>query len=104
MKRYRVRYLTEATTALRAAFLHVREDAGPHTAANWLGRVYASIDQLEVAPRATRAEGFFRGHELRSKLVMSHRVFFTIDEVAMAVHVIDFVHTARQTKLDEYTA
>ncbi len=34
---------------------------------------------------------------------MSHRVFFTIDEDAMAVHVIDFVHTARQTGLDEYT-
>ena len=42
-------------------------------------------------------------HEFRSKLVMSHRVFFTIDEDAMAVHIIDFVHTARQTKLDEYT-
>ena len=34
---------------------------------------------------------------------MSHRVFFTIDEDAMTVHIIDFVHTARQTKLDEYT-
>ena len=57
MKRYRVRYLTEATEALRAAFLHVREDAGPRRGANWLRRVYASIDQLETAPRATRAEG-----------------------------------------------
>ena len=34
---------------------------------------------------------------------MSHRVFFTIDEDAMAVHVVDFVHAARQTRLDEYT-
>lgn len=33
---------------------------------------------------------------------MSHRVFFTIDEDALTVHAIDFVHTARQTKLDEY--
>jgi len=104
VKRYRVRYLTEATEALRAAFLHAREDAGPRRAANWLNRVYASIDQLELAPRATRAEGFFHGHEFRSMLVMSHRVFFTIDEDAMAVHVIDFVHTARQTRLDDYTS
>ena len=59
MKRYRVRYLTEATEALRAAFLHIRKDAGPRSAADWLSRIYASIDQLEIAPRATRAEGFF---------------------------------------------
>lgn len=104
MKRYRVRYLTEATEALRDAFLHVREDAGPRTATDWLRRVYASIDQLEIAPRATRNEGFFHGHEFRSKLVISHRVFFTIDEDAHVVHVIDIVHTAQQTKLDEYTA
>jgi plasmid stabilization system protein ParE len=102
--RYRVRYLTEATEALRAAFLHVREDAGPRRAANWLRRVYASIDQLEIAPRATRDEGFFHGHEFRSKLVISHRVFFTISEDAQVVHVIDVVHTAQQTKLDEYTS
>lgn len=103
MKRYRVRYLTEATEALRAAFLHVRDDSGPRRAADWLSRVYASIDQLELAPRATRAEGSFHGHEFRSKLVISHRVFFTIDEDALAVHVIDFVHTAQQIRLDEYT-
>lgn len=61
MKRYRVRYLTEATEALRAAFLHIRKDAGPRRAADWLrlSRIYTSIDQLEIAPRATRAEGFF---------------------------------------------
>ena len=103
MTRYRVRYLTEATEALRSAFLHVRENAGPRRAANWLSRVYASIDQLEIAPRATRDEGFFHGHEFRSKLVISHRVFFTIDEDAQVVHVVDIVHTAQQTRLDEYT-
>ena len=36
--------------------------------------------------------------------MISHRVFFTIDEDAHVVHVIDIVHTAQQTKLDEYTA
>ena len=104
MTRYRVRYLTEAMEALRSAFLHVRENAGPRSAANWLSRVYASIDQLEIAPRASRDEGFFHGHEFRSKLVISHRVFFTIDEDAQVVHVIDVVHTAQQTRLDEYTS
>jgi mRNA-degrading endonuclease RelE of RelBE toxin-antitoxin system len=36
--------------------------------------------------------------------VISHRVFFTIDEDAQVVYVVDVVHTARQTKIDEYTA
>jgi mRNA-degrading endonuclease RelE of RelBE toxin-antitoxin system len=36
--------------------------------------------------------------------VISHRVFFTIDEDAQVVYVVDVVHTARQTKIGEYTA
>lgn len=103
MKRYSVRYLAEATEALRNAFVHIRRDAGPQRAATWLRKIYTSIDHLETAPRATRYEGVFDGHELRSKLVAAHRVFFAIDDDTQAVHVIDVVHTARQTKLDQYT-
>jgi plasmid stabilization system protein ParE len=64
--------------------------------------VYASIDILGAAPRASRDDGEFLGRELRSKLVMSHRVFFTIDDGTQTVYVVDIVHTARQTRLDEY--
>jgi plasmid stabilization system protein ParE len=101
---YRVRYLPEATEALRSAFLYVLEDAGPGRAGEWLTAVYASVDQLETTPRATRDEGLFYGREFRSKLVISHRVFFTIDEDAQVVYVVDVVHTARQTKIGDYTA
>ena len=92
MKRYRVRYLTEATETLRAAFLHVREDAGPRRAANWLSRIYASIDQLEIAPRATRAEGLFHGHEFRSLAPAQRKRPILIDEVQKVPAVLDEVH------------
>jgi plasmid stabilization system protein ParE len=102
VKQYRVRYLSEATDALRSTFLYIRDESGPDRAADWLAGVYASIDDLETAPRATQEEGVFYGREFRSKLVISHRVFFTIDEAAQVVYVIDVIHTARQTKLEEY--
>lgn len=102
MNRYRVEYLPEAIDALRAAFLYILEESGPGRAGTWLAELYSSIDQLETAPRSTRDEGLFYGHEFRSKLVMSHRVFITIDDLEHVVYVIDVVHTARQTKLDEY--
>ena len=78
------------------------EESGPSRAADWLRRVYASIDDLEASPRATQDEGAFDGRELRSKLVISHRVFFTIGEAEQMVYVIDVVHTARQDGLDTY--
>ena len=62
-----------------------------------------AIDQLETIHRATRDVRLFYGREFRSKLVISHRVFFTIDEDAQVVYAIDMVHTARPNKLDEYT-
>ena len=104
MNQYGVRYLPEAITSLREAFVYIREDSGDARASDWLREVYASIEQLETTPRATRDEGQFYGRELRSKLVMSHRVFFTIDEAAQVVYVVDLVHTARQNKLDEYSS
>lgn len=102
MKHYRVRFLSEATDALRSSFLYIRDDAGADRAADWLTQVYASIGDLETAPRASQEEGEFHGREFRSKLVISHRVFFTIDEAAQVVYIVDVIHTARQTKLEEY--
>lgn len=102
MKRYQVRYLPEATQALREAFLYIQEESGSGRAADRLRRVYALIDDLETTPRATEEEGLFYGREFRSKLVVSHRIFLTIDEPEQLVYVIDIVHTAQQTKLDEY--
>ena len=102
MKRYRVEYLPEAIDALRVAFLYILEESGSDRAGTWLAEVYSSIDELETAPRATRDEGLIYGREFRSKLVMAHRVFLTIDDLERVVYVIDVVHTARQTKLDEY--
>ena len=104
MKQYQVQYLPEAIAALREAFVYIREDSGHGRASDWLREVYASIDQLEMTPRATRDEGRFHGREFRSKLVMSHRAFFTIDEAAQIVYVVDLVHTARQSKLDAYSS
>jgi len=102
VKRYQVRYLPEATAALRESFVFIQEESGPSRAADWLRRVYASIDDLEASPRATQDEGAFDGRELRSKLVISHRVFFTIGEAEQMVYVIDVVHTAHQGGLDTY--
>jgi hypothetical protein len=47
VRRYRVRYLPEATKALRSAFVYILEDAGPGRAGDGLTEVYASVDQLE---------------------------------------------------------
>ena len=102
MKRYRVRYRPEAKAALREAFVYIAEDDGSGRAGTWLKKMYEGIDALQTAPRSTRSEGTFDGWEFRSKLVITHRVFFTIDDAVETVYVIDIVHTARQTKLDEY--
>jgi len=104
VRRYQVKYLPEATRALREAFLYVQNESGSARAADWLRRVYDSIADLETSPRATREEGLFYGREFRSKLIGSHRIFVTIADAEQIVYVIDVVHTARQTKLDDYGA
>jgi len=36
---------------------------------------------------------------VRSKRIMSHRVFYFVDETTMTVHIIDIVHTSRDSRL-----
>lgn len=102
MKRYRVRYLESALDALRDAARYIAGEAGPDRAGVWLTAMMESVDHLEASPRASQLEGSLDGREFRSKLVLGHRVFFTIDDPRDSVWVLDVVHTARQTQLERY--
>ncbi len=48
--KYRVRFLPEATAALREAASYIAEQDGPGRAAEWLRGMYESIERLEVMP------------------------------------------------------
>lgn len=42
------------------------------------------------------------GQPVYSKLVSPYRVFYVVHDATATVHVIDIVHTARETRLAEY--
>lgn len=62
----------------------------------------SGIEQLETLPRAFAIVGWSRGQTVYSKLVLSHRVFYFIQESTKTVFILDIVHTARESKLAEY--
>ncbi len=99
----RVRFLPEATVALREAASYIAAQDGPGRATEWLRGMYDSIERLEVMPGTFAQVQVRTGRVIRSKLAMEHyRVYFVIDEPGRTVYVIDVVHTARETKLATY--
>ena len=102
-RRYRVRFLPEATAALREAASYIAEQDGPDRAVEWLRGMYDSIEALEVTPGAFAQVQVRAGRVIRSKLAKKrYRIYFVIDEPGRTVYVIDVVHTARETKLATY--
>ena len=100
---YRVRFLPEATVALREAASYIAEQDDPGRATEWLRGMYDSIERLEVMPGTFAQVQVRAGRVIRSKLTMEHyRVYFVIDEPGRTVYVVDVVHSARETKLATY--
>ena len=98
--KYRVRFLPEATAALREAASYIAEQDGPGRAAEWLRGMYECIERLEVMPGTFAQVQVRAGRVIRSKLAMErYRIYFVIDEPGRTVYVIDVVHTTRETKL-----
>jgi plasmid stabilization system protein ParE len=103
VKRYRVRYTEEATSALREAATYILSQDGSDRARTWLQRMLDETDRLETLPGAFVQVTTIAGRAVRSILVLSYRVYYVIDEPSSTVYVIDVVHTARQTHLQKYT-
>ena len=101
-KRYRVRYEPAAEVALEEAAGYILEHSGPGRAESWLRSILESIDQLEALPTIYRIWTTREGRPVYSKLAPPYRVFYVVEEDTSTVHVIDVVHTARETKLAEY--
>ena len=99
---YDVRYDPVAFAALAEAADYIEKQSGRNRATTWLDAMRTSIDKLESYPRAFPAVSIRRGRQIHSKLVISHRVYYFIDDPTRTVYIIDVVHTARETKLAEY--
>lgn len=102
MKQYRVRYLSEATDALREAAAFIVERDGAPRAGKWLSEMLASIERLETMPGTWRHVTVIEGRVVRSILVAPYRIYFVIEGIASTVYIIDVVHTARDSKLRLY--
>ncbi len=99
---YEVRLDPAALTALDQAADYIEAQSGTDRAIDWLAAMRGGIEKLETSPRAFPVVCLRRGRPIHSKLVMSHRVYYFIDEPTSLVYVIDLVHTARETKLATY--
>ncbi|MCB1037141.1 MAG: type II toxin-antitoxin system RelE/ParE family toxin, partial [Acidobacteria bacterium] len=100
--RYEVRLDPVARSALREAASYVKEQSGSGRAKGWLKRMLDGIVSLGSTPGAFSVQCVRQGRAIRSKLIMSHRVFYFIDEPSRTVYVVDVVHTARETRLEDY--
>lgn len=99
---YEVRYDPVARDALDEAAAYVAEQSGADRAAAWLRAMQAGIRKLQTHPRAFPAVCLRRGRPVHSKVVVSHRVYYFVDDRSRVVYVIDVVHTARETRLAPY--
>lgn len=99
---YEVRYDPVALEALGEATRFIVEDSSVDRALAWLDAMRQGIGKLETHPRAYPAVSLRGGRPVHSKLVVKHRVFYFIDDLAKVVYVLDVVHTARDSRLDRY--
>ncbi|MBZ0114591.1 MAG: type II toxin-antitoxin system RelE/ParE family toxin [Thermoanaerobaculia bacterium] len=81
---------------------YILEQSGPVRAADWLAAMRSSIGELSSTPRAYPVVAHQGGRAVHSKVIMTNRVFYFVDDSECLVFVIDVVHTARETKLLEY--
>lgn len=99
---YRVRYEPLAREALREAVSYIQEHSGSERARAWLRALLESVDSLEALPKAYSIVTTRGGEDVYSKLVAPYRVFYVVDDAKATVHVVDVVHTARETRLAQY--
>lgn len=91
-----------AEDALADIVTYIVEDAGRDRATRWLRSLLEATDALDTLPKAFRAWTTDNGREIYSKLVSPHRVFYFVDDITLTVHIIDVVHTARESVLARY--
>ena len=99
---YKVRYDPVALNALEETTRYIQEESGPDRAVHWLRAMRAGIQKLESLPHAFAVVCMRRGRPIHSKLVLTHRVFYCIDQPTHTVYIIDVVHTACETRLAKY--
>lgn len=97
-KKYAVVTTATAKAAIREQVRHFAEEQqAPQNAAEWLGRVWTSIDGLEFMPlRFPPAEGYERlPYVVRRVVLDNHLILFTVDEANATVYVVGLRHGAR---------
>jgi len=99
---YTVRYDPAAHAGLDEATDYIEEQSSTDRAVDWLEAMRGGIQELETSPRAFPIACMRRGRPIHSKLVISHRVYYFIDEPTSLVYVIDLVHAAQETRLAKY--
>lgn len=102
MKRVRVRYLPEASDAVRSIYRYIAQNDGLARADRWFDRFLEGVDQLEHEATTWPVVTTRSGHDIRSKRVIIHRVYYRLEEATATAWIIDVVHTANQPALDRY--
>ncbi len=102
MSRYRVEFSQAAYVVLQETAAYIADIDGPDQAAHWLRKMEEGAAALETIPRGFIEVGTHDGRILHSKPIMSHRVYYFIDDAAELVTIIDVIHTRRETKLEKY--
>jgi len=99
---FQVKYLPEANDAIRIIYRYIAREEGQGRADGWLDQFTESADKLAHEALTWPVVTTRLGKDVRSKLAIVHRVYYRVEEATKTVWIIDAVHTARQTKLDEY--
>ena len=81
---------------------YIQEQSGDGRAGEWLRKMLESVDQLEHLPKSFGIWTHRKGEAIYSKLIRPYRVFYLVREPTRTVHVIDIVHTARESRLQQY--
>lgn len=97
-KKYAVITTATAKGAIREQVRYiVEEQKAPQNAAEWLDRVWTSIDALEFMPlRFPQAEGYEHlSYVIRRVVLDNHLILFTVDEINTTVYVVGLRHGAK---------
>jgi plasmid stabilization system protein ParE len=101
---YQVKYEPLALAALEEAAIYIKEHDSSGAASSWLRAMLASAQKLKMLPKAFPIWTEREGRPIFAKLVNPYRVFYFVEDETATVHVIDVVHTARETRLAQYRA
>lgn len=101
-RRYQVLFEPAGDEALLDTARYIQEHAGDGQAREWLKKMLKAVDKLEYFPTSFGVWTYRKGKAIYSKLIQPYRVFFVVKESTGTVHIIDIVHTARETRLQEY--